>query len=469
MIKDQISGTVVNEINKARIMSEINNIKLQDAALKDAFKEIDKVRKFIGTPENILGSDKTKHGEIAEQVEVGVRRAKSILNGDIPNATFEGVGRTAPEDYIIDGLNVQSKFINGYNNNLNAVLDHMDKYQNFGKDGSYYHIPKDSYETIEKVINGKHVEGLKESTKKAIQEKVAEIESRSGHQFSEVVKPGISDYGEVQIGKVDETLNNHDKELRKENLEKKNIIKENHKPNLNEGLKATRAAAAVGASISLGMGLYKKAREGKKFYNGDFSKEDWKEVGIDTVKGGVVGGISGASIYALTNYASLSAPFAGAVVSAAKGVGSLVKDYNDGNINKAELIELGLITCGESAIVGIATAVGQTIIPIPVLGAVIGSVAGSMLNNFISFDKKTGKMIEFEIEKSLEKLNTEYFEMVKNITEKFEKLGELTDIAFDLTNNINLLDSSVNLARAYNVKEEKIIKSISELDAYMMG
>lgn len=332
MVKDQISGTVVNEINKTRILSEINNIKIQDEALENALKETDKVREFIGTLEKILGSSKTKHGEIAEQVEVGVRRAKSILNGETPNATFDGVGRTAPEDYVINGLDVQSKFINGYNNNLKAVLDHMEKYENFGKDGSYYHIPKDSYESIEKVMNGEHVEGLKESTRKAIKEKIAEIERQSGKDFSDVVKPGISDYKDIQTGKVSETLDSHDKELKRENSEKKNIIKRDHRPNLKEGLKATGIAAAVGVSISLG----------------------------------------------------------------------------------------------------------------------------------------TGKIIKLEIKKALDKLNAEYIKIVKSITEEFEKLGKLTEIAFDLTNNINLLDSSVNLAKAYNVKEEKIIKSISELDAYMM-
>lgn len=468
-IKDQVSGTIVNEINKERILDELKKIKIQDETFKSALNETKKIKDFIANPEAILGSVKTKHGEIAEQVEVGIRRAKSVLDGEIPNATFENVGRTAPEDYLIDGLAVQSKFINGVNNNLKAVLTHMDKYTEFGRDGSYYQIPKDIYATIEKVLNGEHIEGLKRSSEEAIKSKISEIENQSGKTFSEVVKPGMSNYNEVQTGKVNETINKHEKEFKKENNAKKDQISNEHKPNLAEGLKATGMAATVGAGFALATGLYEKAKEGKKFYKGDFTKEDWKEVGIDTLKGGVIGGVSGGTIYALTNYASLSAPFAAAVVSASKGVCSLVIEFQSGKINEEELVELGLVVCGESAIVGIATAVGQTLIPVPILGALIGSVAGSMLNNILNNNKKTARMIKSEIEESIAKLNDKYKKILSELVKEFENLGELTKAAFDLNNNLNLLNASIDLARAYNVPENKIITSIPQLDDFMLN
>ncbi|MGQ4648456.1 hypothetical protein [Lyngbya aestuarii] len=109
----------------------------QDAAFAKAIEQVAKVRDFVGTPEHILGNNKTKHGEIAEQVEVGIRNARSYLRQQTTNATFDGVGRTAPADYLIDGIQVQSKFINGVSNNLDHVLKHMGKYGNFGRDGSY--------------------------------------------------------------------------------------------------------------------------------------------------------------------------------------------------------------------------------------------------------------------------------------------------------------------------------------------
>src|SRR5690606_29634108 len=116
-------------------------------------------------------------------------------------------------------------------------------------------------------------------------------------------------------------------------------------PNFGEAIKVAGVALVVGAGVSLTTSLYKKWKEGKKFYSGDFTSEDWKEVGIDIGKGGALGAISGAAIYGLTNYAKLSAPFAAAVVSASKGVSSLVADFKNGEIDNDEFVELGMVLC----------------------------------------------------------------------------------------------------------------------------
>ncbi len=160
LIRDQASAAFVDVVNNTRIQNELTRQLAQDAAWNHAQEQIDKVREFVGSPEKILGSALTKHGEIAEQVEVGIRNARSALHQNDLTATFDGVGRTAPEDYMVDGTAVQSKFINGAVKNLDHVMEHMNKYTSFGRDGSYYHIPKDHYETITKVMNGESVEGL---------------------------------------------------------------------------------------------------------------------------------------------------------------------------------------------------------------------------------------------------------------------------------------------------------------------
>ncbi|MGQ0439973.1 hypothetical protein ACT4UT_23845, partial [Bacillus sp. B-TM1] len=116
-----------------------------------------------------MGSDKTKHGEIAEQVEVHVRNAYKILKGMNPLATFDGVGRTAPEDYLINGVPYQSKFINGVINNLTYVLKHMEKYNEFGRDGSKYMIPKDIYDLVTRLRAGETV-GFRGTTELALKE-----------------------------------------------------------------------------------------------------------------------------------------------------------------------------------------------------------------------------------------------------------------------------------------------------------
>ena len=437
-IKEQLFGTIVNEFKRLfRIAGERNKqiFAGQDEAFNSAATQINKVLESVGKPDNRLGSPLSKHGKIVEPVEVGIHNARHALEANGQTATVDGVNRTAaPENSIHNArqaleANGQTATIDGVGrtaapensihnarhaleaNGQTATIDGVGRtaHEDFGHEGSYYH----------------------------------------------------------QQDTVRKTLDRHEDELAKKNSENK--IHQDHKPSFQEGLTATGVATAVGASIYLTTGLYKKHKEGKRFYKGDFTVKDWKEVGGDTLKGGVIGGVSGAAIYGLTSYAPLSAPFAGAVVSATKGVASLVKDYHSGKINNDEFFELGMVICAESAIVGIATAAGQTIIPIPVLGAVLGSVAGSMFVKIISkSDRKTATKIRREIEGYIQKLDAVTQALIKRITAKFEKLGELTKAAFSFENNEKLLQYSIDLARAYGVDENKIIKSHDELDNFIL-
>ncbi len=470
LIADQFSAAVVDSINKERVLNELIAQSAQDQAFNKAIEQITKIREFVGSPDRILGSELTKHGEIAEQVEVGIRNAQSALQQQNLTATFEGVGRTAPADYLIDGISVQSKFINGLSNNLDHVIEHMDKYANFGRDGSYYHIPKDSHETILKILNGESVEGLSQKTINALTQKVQEIEQKAGQSFTEVVKPGLSNYVEVQQGNITSTLEKHQKIIESENNKIKENIAQQHQASLSEAAKAAAIGGVIGGAVSLTAGLYSKHKQGKNLLNGDFTAEDWKELGITTAQGAVGGAVAGGSIYLITNYAALSAPFAGAVVSAAKGISSLVKDYYSGRIDYSEFINLGLVVCAESSTVGLAAAVGQILIPIPALGAVLGSIAGKMLSEFLaSSDKQLAERINADMDIFIKKLDDAKRRIVSAINAEYDRLGALTKAAFDVDRNIGLLQSSINLAKAYGVKDDLIISTHSQLDDFILA
>ncbi len=133
-------------IRADNLQTSVQNL---NAAFSSAMKEMKVIRDFVGTPENILGNTKTKHGEIAEQVHVGVTRAWDILNGRSPSATFEGIGRTSPVDYQVNGVNVQSKYINSLENTLDHILEHAQKYPEFVKNNFQYHIPSEQHQQLE--------------------------------------------------------------------------------------------------------------------------------------------------------------------------------------------------------------------------------------------------------------------------------------------------------------------------------
>ncbi len=467
-LADQAAGILVGGLNSARAAAEAVLQAAQDKAFDNALEAMDTLRKFIGDPSKILGRMDTKHGEIAERVEVAVRRARDFLAQVTPRATFDGIGRTAPTDYSIDGIDVQSKFINGANSGLKHVLEHMDTYKDFGKDG-FYHIPKDQHAKILEVLKGNTGE-LSDKTVRAIHEKVAQIEFASGKPFAEVVQPSVSTYSEVQLGKVDETVNHHEQDLKQQNEALKDQIRLEHEPSIAEGLKAAGGAAAVGAAVSLTTKVWKKYREGKNIFAGDFTLEDWEEVGLSAVKGAVGGAIAGGAIYALTNCAEMSAPFAGAFVTAAKGMASLVADYRAGKISLDAFIDNGMFVCSDAAIVGLCTAAGQALIPVPVLGAVLGSIAGKFISTFIGNRARevTDRLAE-RMSRIVAALDEEVRKVLQLLEEEFNRLGDLTVAAFDLSANTHLLEASLTLARAHGVSETLLIRNNSDLDAFMTG
>jgi len=468
-VQDQVQSAFVNDINIRRAASELKNLNMQDFSFNEASKHINAVRDFIGSPEKILGNSNTKHGEIAEQVEVGVRNARDVLEGKFAKATFDNVGRLAPEDYVIDGVAVQSKFINGTNNGLSHVMNHMEKYSQFGRDGSYYHIPKDQYEIIDNIRQGRNIEGLNAKSLQAIKDKIVEIEAKSGQPFDKVVRPGISDYAEVQQGKITQTLDKHQESLEKRNEEIKDNIRKDHQASLNEGLKAAGTAAAVGAVISLGSTLYSKYKnENKNILNGDFDSDDWQELGLSALKGGAIGAVTGASVYALTNCAGLSAPLAGAFVTATKGVKQLVQDYYNGLITFDEFQVNSIFLCADSAGVGLATVAGQTLIPIPVVGSVVGALAGKIVCKVLfEEDKKLAQKMEDSMSKVISKADHAYDVVVKKINDEFDKISSLRELAFDVNSNVSIVESSIALARAHNVSEHKILKNEDDLYSYL--
>jgi hypothetical protein len=469
LVQDQVSGIVVQAINEARIHDEVIKLAAQDAAFETAVEQIDKVRAFLSQPQNILGSPLTKHGEIAEQVEVGIRNARQALAQETMTATLDGVHRTGPVDYLINGVGVQSKFINGIPANLKHVLVHLKTYENFTADGSYYVIPKDTYEAIQKLLDGGHIDELKGSTEEAIKALVKQIEDQTGKPFSEAVQSSVVNYPDVQVYKVPTTLDNEQHDLANKNEELKDKIIDDHKPSLQGAAQAALMGGAVGGSLSLATALFAKYKAGKNVFRGDFTAADWQEVGLDTAKGTAGGAVAAGSIYLMTNYAGLSAPFAAAVVSAAKGISSLADDYRKGDITSDEFIDLGMIVCAESAIVGVSTVVGQTLIPIPVLGAVVGSLAGKMLAEFTTGKNEVvAQRLRENMQAFKSKLDCKLLAVLDAITTEFDLLNNLTIAAFDFRLNTSLLGRSVTLAQAYGVNPTKIIVNKTALDAYML-
>ena len=464
---DQVLGLFVQAVNTTRVADEAAALAVQDDAFGMALSEMLVARLFIQDPDHILGSNATKHGEIAEVVEISITRARDALHLRPPSAT-DASSRTAPEDYRIDGKDVQSKYYNGANNTLGAVNEHMDTYTNFGRDGSFYHISKDQYEHIMRVLAG-DTEGMSRKSVDAIREKVKNIEEKAGKPFGEVVQPASTEYREVQLGKVEDTLDKLDEDLARENEKLKDDIRIEHSPSVAEGLKVAASAAVVTAAFGfVTSSAQKYFKADKNIFRGDFTRKDWQEVGLDTLKAGATGGVTAGAVYALTNYAEVPAPFAASCVSAAKGVGSLVVSYQQGEISADQLIDEAFLVCSDFAVVGLFSVAGQALIPIPALGALIGTFAGKAVSELLA-DKIGDVSVRIE-----ERLNTfrsllaqEERQSLDALKSKYLPHEALTELAFDVKQNLVILEASVAVARLHGVPEQLILKNDDDVLAFL--
>ena len=455
--------------------------KQQDIHFENALSHLLKMRQFLSDPTRILGTERTKHGEVAEQLEVHVRNALAALKGKSYVATFEGVGRTAPEDFILNGFKYQSKFINGTNNTLSHVLKHLEKYQN-GE--MYYSIPKDQYQIIQAIREGQYPPGLNNKSIQAILRKIGEIELQSGRSFEDFVKSSISDYSDVQIGKVGVTVTNHQDQIIDENQRMKDQIKKDADektktvqgkkgPSLGEGFKVAGTAALVTGTLQAFTLIYSKVKSGENI--AEFDAKDWKEIGLNSVKGSAKGGITAGSIYTLTNLTSLSAPFAGAVTSAAMGLTSLMKDVNNNTINMDEFVTQGQVLCLEAGIAAIGGAMGQMLIPVPVIGSIIGTVTANFVWGFAkgklgAREEELKRTLNAYTDSILIKVDSVYQEIIAKINETYAHFNSLIDAAFDMSaNSAVLAAASVKLAEGLGVDESRILRDDEDLEAFFLG
>lgn len=469
---DSVTRIQLEAAEKAQIAQE---------ALNESIGYVENVRDFVSDPQHILGPLRTKHGEIAEHVEVEIGNAKRVMAKLAPNRTFEGVGRTAPEDYLIDGVQVQSKFINGANKTLDAVLGHMQDYPEFTPKGGYYQIPKDQFDTINRVLSGE-TDGINIRTINKCKDAIAAIEQSSGKSFSEVVRPGLSNYKDVQLGTIDKTLDGYEQEFRHQNAnenvriqqarrEKTEAAAHIKEPSWNKAAQAGLVSAVISGTTMAGIKVYRKIHGGQRIT--DFTLADWKEVGYDFAKGGARGGVSGIAIYWLTAKEVFSAPFAGAVVSTSMGVASLYKEYKAGDLSALEFSESVNSLSVEAGIAAIGSAIGQAVIPIPVLGAVIGSAVSKAALEI------TKHVVGQREEELITRMQQEYDALVARLSEECSaKLREMNAYFTSLGGFINAalspesvarLYGSVELARFLHVPESLIIHNIPELDLFIQS
>ncbi len=464
-IAAQVAAVWVSLDAASRARDLANALSTQDRAFLNAMKQLQAVRDFVGSPENILGSAATKHGEIAEQVTVHVSRAKDILLGNTPTATFEGVGRLDPVDYRMGGVEIQSKYHNGLRNTLDAVLGHTEKYPGFARGGGAYHIPRDQSDQLNQTIS--------DDGRNAITDRIDSLRRQTERSVDDLIQPGEANYSEVQQGRIHDTIRDREDSLNQQKEDLKDAARSSHGPSLAGLGKAAGIGAAVGGGVALTQGMWVKYREGKNPFRGDFTSQDWRDVGAPVALGTGGGAIAGGALYLLTNSTSLSAPAAGAFVSGLMGIGNLLRQYHAGDIDGDQFLDMSRMVAVDAAIVGVVSAAGQVVIPVPMLGAFVGSVAGQFVATALreSLGEEESKLIaqlRADEEFARARLDQECQAYIRRLDDHFGSLERLAAVAFDSEVNTNLmLKASVRYAETVGVPDDLILRTTDDLDEFM--
>ena len=466
--QEQAVAAWIDSLNQLRINELLEKLKVQDINREAALNELQNIKDFISKPMHILGGPLSKHGEVAEHMQVGISNARRIIEGLQPEYSFEGVARTAPEDYLKNGQAVQSKFYTGEKGKQTfcAIKKHLEKYPDFLNNGGSYEIPKDQYEAICKVLDAPSSQ--RSRTEDTLVKNIKEWEELKGITFNDKVKSTTIDFEESRLYKAPEVIEKENKAILEKDQSKREIAHEASKPTWHEGRKVTLVSAGIEGGVSFCMAMHKKLKSGKKLHT--FTLEDWKDVGIDTSKGTTKGAIRGGAVYGMTNFTATPAAVASSFVTATLGVSALAHQLYTGKITTEEFIVNSQVVCLEVTISTVSSLLGQVVIPIPMLGAIIGNAMGMFLygigkNNLAKQEQDLILHFTTELELLNMQLDKKYAELVEKLKKEFKKYSSILALAFDEDVNTAFV-GSIEFARYVGVAEHKILTDNVEIDDF---
>jgi len=456
IIEDEARKVILNKDNASKILNYTRD-KIEDVILKKR------------------GGDYGGHGFIAEFAEAGIVNARRAIEG--LNPIVKVLNDNGPADLLIGRNTIQMKFYGNLRDELAQSFHYSSKMKMM--------FPKDHVQVFEKIMAGaKEVElnGKRLSIKQItdIRQMINDItESKGLTSYKYWMKSSALDYKDAQKNSIHSLIDSEEKNIRKtvrlkqQELNKKRLVAQKHAlPNLKEANKVARNAAFLQGGLALMSTVYGKYKEGKSIF--EFEQSDWLDCGLDTAEGVVKGAISGYSIYGLTNVLGISAPNASALVTATYGMIDIVLKYRSTEITQDEFMNLLTLNVMDASFATIGACIGQIMIPIPVLGSVVGSISTSII-------WEIGKGILNEREQRIiqdykENLNSyiktideNYLVIYNEIIEKYKKLGEIQAYSFDLSINTKLrFEYSIEMAESLEIEDNKILHDLSEIDNYFL-
>ena len=469
--QEQAIASWVNYLNQVRLDRLVEFMQNQDLNYHDAMTDLNKILDDVQELKN-RGGVTGFHGFIAEAAEVGIGNARKNIIGQ--QDEYVWLNDNGVSDLLRDGVGIQLKFYKD-DLSLKAISKHLEKYPDYIKNGDKYQIPNDQYEKIKELLSISKDEANKLPTadgsfSKKQWEMVQKFFERDDISLEDI-EPSKLDYKDVQRDTIERTVSREKASIKKTDSELRDNARKENAPSLKEGAKVVGVAAALEGGTSLVLAIAKKKKEGKCLK--DFSDDDWKDVFKDAGIGTAKGGVRGASIYVLTNYTATPASAANAIVTASFGVAEQAHLYRKGELDEVQFISNAEMLCLDASVSALSSFIGQAVIPIPVIGALIGNTVGTTLYKVAKDGLSDREQIIIksyldDIEALRSTLDNEYQGVVAEVQKEYELYMQILEKLYSV-DYLEALEGSCEMAKACGVPAEEILDSKEKIADFFLA
>ena len=128
------------------------------------------------------------------------------------------------------------------------------------------------------------------------------------------------------------------------------------------------------------------------------------------------------------------------------------------------------VLCVDATVCALSSIIGQTVIPVPILGAVIGNTVGTFVyeiakDNLNEKEQRLIKQYVEELQEYNKYLDQKLEAYILKLQEEFRVYYSLLEKAFSPDYSI-ALEGSIRLAVSLGVSEKELLKNEQETDAY---
>lgn len=163
---------------------------------------------------------------------------------------------------------------------------------------------------------------------------------------------------------------------------------------------------------------------------------------------------------------------ASAMVTATLGMLAQAYKLNNGDITAEEFIDASEAICLDVTMSAVSSMLGEILIPVPILGAIIGNTVGMFMNIARSYmsaeEQKLIEVYQKEMAAIKSQLDTEYKALIEKLEAELAEYDSLATLAFDADINIRF-SSIISRARLVGANTDRLVSVEAGAELFTSG